>query len=350
MQVALCVEAGARARPGGEGQTSGAASRHGPEHRQAGWQSPLCPARRPTCRQSDNASNILEGSRELAARPVKLTAEQKMAIDHDGHVMLSARPGSGKTRVIISKLLCAVEALRGTPRAAACITYTNAAVQEIETRLRRHLQVGDEAHFEVSTIHAFCLQYIFRPFCFRLKGYRKGFQLLTQDSEAFAGFVEAACRDSGRVNLRQTDYDEFAQIQLNEAGQPIGAVITAGGFSTKEAKHFWQVIRQQGYVDFALIVYYSLLCCVSFRRSAIVWRRGSLSSSLTNFRIRPTSRSRFFPSSRSARGRASFWSATLTNRSSVLRARVLTWLIPSPTASGPELISPCPVTSDAAPR
>lgn len=110
---------------------------------------------------------------------MRLTSEQRAAIEHNGHVMLSACPGSGKTRVIISKLLRAIDVVRGTPRAAACITYTNAAVQEIEARLRRHIQVGDDRHFEISTIHAFCLQYIFRPFAHRLKGYEEGFQVLT---------------------------------------------------------------------------------------------------------------------------------------------------------------------------
>jgi DNA helicase-2/ATP-dependent DNA helicase PcrA len=189
---------------------------------------------------------------------MKLTTEQRAAIEHDGHVLLSACPGSGKTRVIISKLLRAIDRLRGTPRAAACITYTNAAVQEIEVRLRRHLQVGDEAYFEISTIHGFCLQYIFRPFAYRVKGYERGCQVLTQDSPTFLSFVKAVTTESSRFNLRQADYDEFANILINESGEPIGAPITSGGVSKKEAKRYWQMIREAGYADFALIVYLSL--------------------------------------------------------------------------------------------
>ncbi|MEH2592986.1 ATP-dependent helicase [Bradyrhizobium sp. AZCC 1721] len=195
---------------------------------------------------------------------MSLTAEQRTAIDHDGHVMLSACPGSGKTHVIVSKLLRAVDTLRGTPRAAACITYTNAAVLEIEARLRRQLQVGDETHFEISTIHAFCLQYVFRPYAYRVKGYAKGFEVLSQDNPAFAKFVEATTRESGRYNLRQTDYDEFAQIQINETGTPIGSALTNGAISTREAKRYWQMVREAGYADFALIVYFSLLLLKKF--------------------------------------------------------------------------------------
>jgi DNA helicase-2/ATP-dependent DNA helicase PcrA len=195
----------------------------------------------------------------MAVRLVRLTDEQKAAIAHDGHILLSACPGSGKTRVIVSKLLRAVESVRGTPRAAACITYTNTAVQEIEMRLCRHLQVGDDAYFDVSTIHAFCLQYIFRPFCYRIKGYKNGFQVLTQDSQAFAGFVENVCSESGRFNLGCNDYDAFAQLQISEAGEPIGASVASGSVSMKEAKRYWQLVREAGYADFASILYYSLI-------------------------------------------------------------------------------------------
>lgn len=200
----------------------------------------------------------------MADRTIMLTAEQKAAIAHDGNVLLSACPGSGKTRVIISKLMRAIDSVRGTTRAAACITYTNTAVQEIETRLRRHLQVGDEAHFEVSTIHAFCLQYVFRPFCYRIKGYKSGFQVLTQDSEAFAGFVETVCNESRRFNLRYSDYDDFAQLQISQTGEPIGAAVTSGSVSVKEAKRFWQLTREAGYADFASILYYALVLLRKF--------------------------------------------------------------------------------------
>ena len=52
-----------------------------------------------------------------------------------GNVSLSACPGSGKTRVIVAKLLRCVGALEGSMRRAGCITYTNAGVAEIEVKI-----------------------------------------------------------------------------------------------------------------------------------------------------------------------------------------------------------------------
>ena len=75
----------------------------------------------------------------------------------------------------------------------------------------------------------------------------------------FVRFVEAVTGETGRYSLRQTDYDEFAQIQTNKIGKPIGDTLTSGAISIKEAKRYWQMIREAGYADFALIIYFSYL-------------------------------------------------------------------------------------------
>jgi len=64
-----------------------------------------------------------------------LTPQQREAVEHDGNLLLTACPGSGKTRVIMAKLLLLAEQFEDTPRSIGCITYTNAAVEEIESRI-----------------------------------------------------------------------------------------------------------------------------------------------------------------------------------------------------------------------
>ena len=82
---------------------------------------------------------------------MSLTGEQMDAVRCADNLMLTACPGSGKTRVIISKLSRTIDDVRDTPRAVACITYTNAAVHEIEARLRHHIQPGDDAYYDICT-------------------------------------------------------------------------------------------------------------------------------------------------------------------------------------------------------
>lgn len=188
-----------------------------------------------------------------------LTDEQKEAVRWPADMMLTACPGSGKTRVIISKLTRVLDEIRGTPRSVACITYTNTGVYEIETRLRHHTQPGDESCYEIGTIHSFCLNHIFRPFCHHFDGYKQGFKVLTQDSPEFQGFVEAVCAQHGRYNLGYKDFEEFTQLRVGLDGEPAGAVLAHGAVMPDLAKAYWKKIREAGFIDFANIIYYSLV-------------------------------------------------------------------------------------------
>lgn len=190
---------------------------------------------------------------------MKLTAEQRDAVRCEGDLMLTACPGSGKTRVIISKLSRVIDEIRDTTRAVACITYTNAAVQEIESRLRHHLQPGDDAYYDICTIHSFCLNHIFRPFCHLIKGYKSGFKVLTPESAEFERHVTAICAQHGRYNLTFKDFEDFTQLRMDLDGKPVGIGIERGALTPAVATAYWARIREAGFVDFANIIYYSLL-------------------------------------------------------------------------------------------
>ena len=195
----------------------------------------------------------------MACRAVTLTAEQRDAVRCNDDLMLTACPGSGKTRVIISKLSRAIDDVRDTPRAVACITYTNAAVQEIETRLRYHIQPGDDTYYDICTIHSFCLNHIFRPFCHLITGYKNGFKVLTADSAEFEQHVTAICAQHGRYNLTFKDFEDFTQLRVSLDGKPVGGGIERGALSPAAASAYWKRIREAGFIDFANIIYYSLL-------------------------------------------------------------------------------------------
>lgn len=195
----------------------------------------------------------------MAAERMKLTTEQKNAVRCDEDVLITACPGSGKTRVIISKLVRAMDEVRDTPRMVGCITYTNTAVHEIEARLRHHAQLGDENFYDVCTIHSFCLNHIFRPFCHLITGFKQGFKVLTPDSEEFTRFVKSTCDRYDRYNPNFQYMEEFSNLRRALDGKPTGAAIEKDTITPDMAKHFWNTIRKAGFVDFANIIYYSLL-------------------------------------------------------------------------------------------
>ncbi len=190
---------------------------------------------------------------------MKLTTEQKNAVRCEDNVLITACPGSGKTRVIISKLVRVMEEVRNTPRMVGCITYTNTAVHEIETRLRHHAQPGDENFYDIGTIHSFCLNHIFRPFCHFLVGYKQGFKVLTPDSEEFARYVASTRERFGRNSATFSDIDEFVNLRISPDGEPVGGCIDRGTITPGMARSFWETVHRAGYVDFANIIYYSLL-------------------------------------------------------------------------------------------
>jgi len=87
-----------------------------------------------------------------------LNEEQKYAaFEMHSNSVVSASPGSGKTRTLVARAEQKLDLL--PPKTSlALITYTNAAADEIASRLVTHQPIF------IGTIHKFCLEYILRPF------------------------------------------------------------------------------------------------------------------------------------------------------------------------------------------
>lgn len=84
--------------------------------------------------------------------------QKKVAFELTGNTIVSASPGTGKTKTLVAR---AQKKLESMPKhkQLALITYTNAGADEISSRLN----VDDKEVF-IGTIHRFCLEFILRPF------------------------------------------------------------------------------------------------------------------------------------------------------------------------------------------
>ncbi|HCO23427.1 MAG: ATP-dependent DNA helicase [Gimesia sp.] len=181
---------------------------------------------------------------------MKLTPEQKNALKHQGNVVLEACPGSGKTRTIIAKLLRSVDNIRETPRRIACITYTNAAVYEIENRIRVFGTNGDDEYCDVSTIHAFCLNNILRYHHWRIDTYKEGFTVLPSDSEDYKDLVREIADRYGIDTFARTMFESLSR-------KPDGTPIVPPEIPKQAALEFWNILESKGLIDFCNIIYYS---------------------------------------------------------------------------------------------
>lgn len=99
----------------------------------------------------------------LLAELEELHPKQRTAVLHDGNVVLRAGPGSGKTRTLVARIAYVLQTQISAFRGVACITYTNAAAEEIRRRVLRS-GVRAEGRITCSTVHAFCLNEILRAF------------------------------------------------------------------------------------------------------------------------------------------------------------------------------------------
>lgn len=191
----------------------------------------------------------------MVARGIEqLTQQQRDALAWQGNLLLTACPGSGKTRTLIAKLVAEVEKVRDTPKSICCITYTNTAVQEIELRTAEQLGPGDDRHFSVSTIHAFCLHEILRPYGWLRPGFKRATTILTRESPDFELIAQHAAAQVNYFQLTQSDYEAFESLSLDPRGNLVG-LATQNVAIARAAPFFWQRCAELDYIDFGTIIY-----------------------------------------------------------------------------------------------
>ena len=84
----------------------------------------------------------------------RLTDEQAKAAAYlDGHSVIFAGPGTGKTRTMLAKILTVMGSQRANEVEIAAITFTRSAAREMKTRLESIL--NRDVRVTISTIHSF---------------------------------------------------------------------------------------------------------------------------------------------------------------------------------------------------
>ena len=104
--------------------------------------------------------------------------QQEAVLYNDGPLLILAGAGSGKTRVLTTKIGYLIDDLGVNPRNILAITFTNKAANEMKERINS--LIGDlSKKLQVSTFHSFGLK-ILRENC-RLLGYDNNFVIMDSD-------------------------------------------------------------------------------------------------------------------------------------------------------------------------
>ena len=114
--------------------------------------------------------NIMENLNDEQILPVRTT---------EGAVLVIAGAGSGKTRVLTSRIAHLVHDLGVSPYNVLAITFTNKAANEMKERLEN--MVGDIDDMWVCTIHSMCVR-ILRSDADKL-GYNRNFSIYSESDK-----------------------------------------------------------------------------------------------------------------------------------------------------------------------
>lgn len=122
-----------------------------------------------------------------------LNETQKEVCINSYNYILTACPGSGKTRTITYRLAYLAKKYSNSKKLNIAITYTNRAADEIEDRLS--CMGIDKKNVWTGTIHQFCMKYIIRPYAMYHEKLKKGYQII--DEFVKADYIKQIATDKG---------------------------------------------------------------------------------------------------------------------------------------------------------
>lgn len=107
-----------------------------------------------------------------------LNDKQKLICASNENFILTACPGSGKTRTITYRLAYLAEKYKESKKINIAITYTNRAANEIEKRL---IEMDiNTCNIWTGTIHQFCMEYIIRPYSMYHEQLTRGYRIIDE--------------------------------------------------------------------------------------------------------------------------------------------------------------------------
>jgi len=96
-------------------------------------------------------------------KTVELNREQKKAVETtEGPLLIIAGAGSGKTRVLVERIVHILETKRAHPSEILAVTFTNKAANEMKERIAKHIGFQEANRLFMSTFHSMCVRILRR--------------------------------------------------------------------------------------------------------------------------------------------------------------------------------------------
>ncbi|MBN9411084.1 MAG: UvrD-helicase domain-containing protein [Burkholderiales bacterium] len=183
-----------------------------------------------------------------------LNPEQRAAVTlPDEHALILAGAGSGKTRVLTTRIAWLLQTGRVSPGGLMAVTFTNKAAKEMTARLSAMLPVNVRGMW-IGTFHGLCNRFLRAHW--KLAGLPQSFQILdTQDQlSAIKRLMKQFNIDDERFPAKQT---QWFIAGCKEEGQRPGDV-EARDAETRKKIEIYQLYEDQcqreGVVDFGELI------------------------------------------------------------------------------------------------
>lgn len=184
-----------------------------------------------------------------AREELETNKRQWEAFKTEGHCVVLAPPGSGKTKLLTTRLASDLVTRIRRPHGAACITLTNAASDELERRLAA-LGIEQRSTLFVGTVHSFALARIVLPFA-AVGGYRElASPRIASDRQVKAALDEAIREFYDEGERRYVDSTVMKLRKMMDADE----WTRAGGYIAQVSARFEQILHEQGLIDFDDII------------------------------------------------------------------------------------------------
>jgi len=172
-----------------------------------------------------------------------LNDEQKAIVEETGNILVTACPGSGKTRVLTFKIVHELAKILDKKQYIIALTFTNRAADEILKRIDE--QGIENKQFWAGTIHSFCLEWILRPYAGYCSQIKDGFTIIDEDTK------ENLLRNiKRRYRIRET-------LPISTRLDREGMVHSSSEEIRRVVSEYHEELKQEKLIDFDLILYLS---------------------------------------------------------------------------------------------
>ncbi len=183
-----------------------------------------------------------------AVDEIRKNERQWAAFESNDNFVVLAGPGSGKTKLLATKMASIINELP-PPRGVACITYSTECVRELRRRLA-NLGVRSRGRIFIGTVHSLCLEHILRPFAgFLETGLPKDFAVASNRDQAVAlqAAIDEVLPYQETAAGYRVSFDRYRRTLLDREGEEWKA---RDDYLPKVIESYEQTLHENGLIDF----------------------------------------------------------------------------------------------------